>query len=202
MAAEGEISVSAWIGLLEEYKKVVEASIEALRRLETLRVGLPGLPSLGSTSNHRGVEADTFVGMSIGDATPKYLAMVGRPARTTEEIVQALLRGGLQRVSPASVATILIRIHNADGPVVRVQKGLWGLAEWYPKRPPRSTRKPEEKESASPKRRGRPPKNRPKEEATVKRPRGRPPKPKPQVEEAPKRPGRPKKVPVEGEAKT
>lgn len=97
--------------------------------------------------------------MSIGDAAPKYLGMVGRPARSTEEIVQALLSGGLQRVSPASVATILIRIHNADGPVVRVQKGLWGLAEWYPKRPPRATRKSEEKESASTKRRrGRPPK--------------------------------------------
>jgi hypothetical protein len=160
MAAEGEVSVSAWIARLEEYKQAVEASIEALRRLETLGVGLPGLPSLGSMSNQRGIQADTFVGMSIGDAAPKYLEMVGRPARSTEEIVQALLRGGLQRVSPASVATILIRVHNADGPVVRVQKGLWGLAEWYPKRPPRATRKSEEKESGSPKRRGRPPKKR------------------------------------------
>lgn len=159
MAAEGEVSVSTWIARLEEYKQAVDASIEALRRLETLGVGLPGLPNLGPTSNHRGVQADTFVGMSIGDAAPKYLGMVGRPARSTEEIVQALLSGGLQRVSPASVATILIRIHNADGPVVRVQKGLWGLAEWYPKRPPRATRKSEEKESASTKRRrGRPPK--------------------------------------------
>jgi hypothetical protein len=27
-----------------------------------------------------------------------------------------------------------------DGPIVRVQKGLWGLAEWYPKRPPKIRR--------------------------------------------------------------
>jgi hypothetical protein len=170
MTATSEVTVGAWIARLEEYKQAVDASIEALRKLETLGGGLPGLPSLGPTSNHRAVEADTFVGMSIGDATPKYLAMVGRPARSTDEITQALLRGGLQRVSPASVATILVRIHNTDGLVVRVQKGLWGLAEWYPKRPPRVARKSEEKESASPKRRGRPPKKRTKEEAAVKPP--------------------------------
>ena len=169
--AEETGRITDMIGWLEGQKAGIEAAIEALKHLESLGVGAAGLQGLGVSPNHRGIQQDTFVGMSIADAAPKYLEIVGRPARTTEEIVQALLRGGLQRVSPASVATILIRIHNANGPVVRVQKGLWGLAEWYPKRPPRATRKSEEKESDPVKRRrGRPPKKRPKVEAAVKRP--------------------------------
>jgi hypothetical protein len=43
-------------------------------------------------------------------------------------------QGGL-KVSPDSVVTILTRSHNNDGPIIRIQKGVWGLAAWYPKRP-------------------------------------------------------------------
>ena len=43
-------------------------------------------------------------------------------------------------MAPASVATLLIREHNGGGAIVRAQKGFWGLAEWYPKRPPKLKR--------------------------------------------------------------
>jgi hypothetical protein len=80
-----------------------------------------------------------FTGRSIVEAAAMWLGMVGQPARSTEAIVDALKKGGLQRVTPASTATLLIRDHNNNGPIVRVQKGLWGLEAWYPKRPPRLT---------------------------------------------------------------
>jgi hypothetical protein len=78
--------------------------------------------------------------MSITEAAEKYLRIVGRPARATQEIVDGLLKGGLERVSPESAATLFIRSHNTNGKVVRVQKGLWGLDEWYQKRPARIRR--------------------------------------------------------------
>lgn len=41
-----------------------------------------------------------------------------------------MLKGGLQ-VSQGSVSTILRRSDTGDGPVTRVGRSLWGLAEWY-----------------------------------------------------------------------
>lgn len=78
---------------------------------------------------------DTFIGHNIAEAGAAYLKMVGRPARTTEAITGALNLGGLN-VSQPSVATILLRSdRKGDGEVIRVGRGLWGLADWYPKRP-------------------------------------------------------------------
>lgn len=89
--------------------------------------------------------------MNIAIASVKYLRMVGRPARTTEQIYEALSNGGLAHFTRESVATILYRIHNQGGDIFRVSKGLWGLSEWYPNRPRPAKRKskeaPKEKES-------------------------------------------------------
>jgi hypothetical protein len=85
------------------------------------------------------IHGDTFVGLNIPEATAKYLGMVGRPARTTTEITEALNKGGISS-NQATVATVLGRGHNAGEDVVRAGKGLWGLAAWYPTRP-KSTKK-------------------------------------------------------------
>jgi hypothetical protein len=71
---------------------------------------------------------DTFHGKNILQATQAYLEMVGRPARSTEEIAGALVKGGLSATAP-SVATILGRSKGSG--VQRVKRGLWGLSEWY-----------------------------------------------------------------------
>jgi len=97
------------------------------------------------------VQSDSFVGMNIATAGVKYLKMAGRPARTTEEVYNALTKGGLTPFTRASLATIMYRIHNQGGEIFRVSKGLWGLSEWYPNRPKLAKKKSkgaaEEKES-------------------------------------------------------
>lgn len=74
------------------------------------------------------IQPDTFHGKNIFQASEKYLSMVGRPARSTEEITEALGRGGVT-ASAGSVATILGR--DKGGRITRVKRGLWGLKEWY-----------------------------------------------------------------------
>lgn len=74
------------------------------------------------------IQPDTFHGKNILQGAEKYLRMVGRPARSTEEIASALTTGGLN-ASTGSVATILGRSKDSD--VQRVKRGLWGLREWY-----------------------------------------------------------------------
>jgi hypothetical protein len=74
------------------------------------------------------VEDDTFHTLNILQAAEKYLRMVGRPARSTEEIAEMLTKGGLS-TTQGSVATILGR--SKDSQISRVKRGLWGLKEWY-----------------------------------------------------------------------
>jgi hypothetical protein len=125
--------------MIQDFETKIAAMQEAVASLKKARDAISGLTTGGPGRNAE-IGPDTFTGMSIEKAGEKFLRLVGRPARTTQEIVDGLLRGGLPRVSPESVATIFIRSHNSDGAVVRVQKGLWGLADWYPKRPPKLKR--------------------------------------------------------------
>lgn len=120
-------------------EKEVLAFLKAKRAsLDQAIAALEGNSAAGVYENggsHREVQADSFVGMNIATGSIAYLKMVGRPARSTEEIHRALSNGGLPHVSRASVATILLRINNHNGDIARVSKGQWGLAEWYPNRP-------------------------------------------------------------------
>jgi hypothetical protein len=74
------------------------------------------------------IESDTFHGKNILQASEAYLHMVGRPARSTEEIAAAITKGGVPAAA-ASVATILGR--SKESSIHRVKRGLWGLNEWY-----------------------------------------------------------------------
>ena len=74
------------------------------------------------------IQSDAFVGKNILQGTEKYLSIVGRPPRSTEEIADALSKGGLSATS-GSVATILGR--SKESKIHRVKRGLWGLREWY-----------------------------------------------------------------------
>lgn len=127
--------IDALIASFEAKIASMQEAVAALRKAkDALGGAASGAPRIAETE----IGHDTFTGMTIAEAAEKYLRMVGRPARTTENIVEGLARGGLGKVSPASVASILVREHNSDGPVVRVKKGVFGLAEWYPRRPPKT----------------------------------------------------------------
>lgn len=109
---------------LENQKSAIESAITGIKLL------------LGKSANNEitntplEIHHDTFFGMSISDATKKYLLIVGKPARKIEDIVEALNKGGLE--SPkSSINTVLNRVKGNEG-LVKIGKSTWGLQEWYP----------------------------------------------------------------------
>jgi hypothetical protein len=94
----------------------------------------------GITSAVPGVKAiepvdiadDAFHGMSIADATKKYLGIVRRK-KSTKEIMEALENGGLPSSAYNTVYAVLRRREEQVGDIVKVGSD-WGLAEWYPGR--------------------------------------------------------------------
>lgn len=125
-----------------EYKSVLEAlrakrdALDvAIKEIEALSgesvSAIPATPGTTRQPQRSEIQHDTFVGMSVAEAAARYLEMVGRPARTLEEITNALNRGGLNS-NQGSVQTLLSRSHNGPNPVIRrVGRGTWGLPEWY-----------------------------------------------------------------------
>jgi hypothetical protein len=74
--------------------------------------------------------------MSIADAAKKLLAAKRQPLRNPD-IAAAFKRGGLVLNSKDPVNTIgsvLTRRCNEIGDIVKVDRGTWGLKEWYPGR--------------------------------------------------------------------
>jgi hypothetical protein len=116
--------------LLEEWKRQ-RAELDTMIAFAERQLGVA--PSAGNKTvplagTSPEIEEDTFHGKNILQGSEMYLQMVGRPARSTEEIAAALTKGGLTAGAP-SVATILGREKN--GNIQRVKRGLWGLREWY-----------------------------------------------------------------------
>jgi len=128
--------IQAAIEALKAKRDKIDAAIAALQEVQNAVGDIGGLAA-GSGSKDPTIEADTFIGLNINQAAEKYLTMTGRPAKSTEQIADALNKGGL-KVSLGSVSTILRRSDNGESPVIRVGRSLWGLASWYPNRPRRT----------------------------------------------------------------
>lgn len=100
----------------------------------------PGTGQLGMTTTRptvvNGASAltqDAFFGLSLVDASHKYLAIVKTP-RNAREIAEALLEGGFKTTSKDfnnTVFSVLSREDKNEGTIAKVNKGF-GLAEWYP----------------------------------------------------------------------
>jgi hypothetical protein len=110
------------------------ASVEAL----ILGQGEPGAGKLdmaatGATVLPTAIHADTFYGLSIIDAAKKFLKMARR-AQHTAAIADAIGKGGLKQPDINVLSSILVRAAKGRE-VTKVGKGMWGLAEWYPKPP-------------------------------------------------------------------
>jgi len=113
----------AVIADLEKQRAEIDQTIALLKK----RAGQSVSASDSAEAEHE-IQHDTFYGKNILQASEIYLRMVGKPARSTEEIAGALTKGGLSASAP-SVATILGR--SKGGAVQRVKRGLWGLKDWY-----------------------------------------------------------------------
>ena len=122
----------SYIETLRARRDRLDAAIQALEALQSEDLMVPAAPtSTRAQSREIEIQHDTFVGMSVVDATVQYLKMVGRPARSLEEIHTNLNRGGLNS-TPGTMQTLLSRSHNGNNPVVRrAGRGTWGLPEWY-----------------------------------------------------------------------
>jgi hypothetical protein len=117
-----------------------------MQQTESAEVIVATGPKTGTDGRVRfpraGMASDAFFRMSVPDAIKKFLNIAKGP-RTAKDITAGLDQGGLTHQSKNLYATVyptLLRME-AAGDVVRVSKGEWGLAEWYP-----SGRKPAQEE--------------------------------------------------------
>lgn len=136
MADEKEVDYTAVLADLEAKRDKLDAAIEAIRLVSGMGA------STGSSVEGKRVGSDTqdlsddaFFGMSVPDAAKKYLGIV-RKTKSTKEIAEALLKGGMPSRSQNFSNTVymgLLREEKAGG-VTKVGT-KWGLASWYPGRP-------------------------------------------------------------------
>lgn len=81
------------------------------------------------------VPVGAFLGKSIPEAARLCLQITKRKMKT-REIVDALLKGGIETTAktsfPSIVHSILMRAVRSGGGIVKLDKAHWGLAEWYP----------------------------------------------------------------------
>lgn len=113
---------------------------QAIAGLEAL---LGKTSSAGSSQSNKpdggasGVDGPgALLGMSIVDAAKKLLAAKRQPLRNPD--IAALFKAGglvLNSAEPANtIGSVLTRRFAEVGDVVKVDRGTWGLKEWYPNR--------------------------------------------------------------------
>ena len=139
MSTESQ-TVDHYEAVLADLRAKREQIDQAIQVIEALRgnATAPATQKLPSVSQ---VDADVdgpgaFLGMTIVDAAKKLLASRRRTMSNTE-IVNALKAGGLAMNSNDpinTVGSVLTRRFNTVGDLVRMGRGIWGLAEWYPGR--------------------------------------------------------------------
>jgi hypothetical protein len=79
------------------------------------------------------IAPDEFFRLSTPEAIKKYLKIVGKPARSTTDIIDGLKAGGMD-TNYTNVYTALMRLQKRDAVIAKVGEN-WGLDEWYPAAP-------------------------------------------------------------------
>ncbi len=134
MADFTQIDYNAVLADLEAKKAKIEDAIATIKSLVT-----GGVASNTSLPGSSVVRPDTFLKMSIPDATKKYLEMT-RAKQPTQDIMEALVKGGLPPSKYNTVYAILRRRQSQVGDIINM-KGDWALAEWYPNHKTKKTTK-------------------------------------------------------------
>lgn len=150
-----EINYAEVLADLKQKRLAIDDAIRGISAMLHLNGGPPS-PAMGATSDLgvgsessesaptiQHIPPDAFFGISIVEATKKFLSMQKRP-KSTLEIKDALESGGYNHTSKNFYATIfsgLSRENNKPtGSIVKVND-LWGLADWYPNRRRESSRR-------------------------------------------------------------
>jgi hypothetical protein len=122
---------------LRAKRDAIDSTIATLESLRDGRLGIaPAAPAPAAEPSQPPDDAGMFLGMSIVDATKKLLTIRKR-SMGNAEILKDLRAGGLvlSSADPMNViGSVLMRRFNNVGDIVRVQRGVWGLKEWYPGR--------------------------------------------------------------------
>jgi hypothetical protein len=122
--------------LLESWKRErnqLNGLIDALEKRIELRLAGP----VGTSNNLGKIAPDDFFRMTTPEAIKKFLGMLGKPARSTTDIIDGLKSGGLA-TNYTNVYTALTRLER-KGEVVKVGDN-WGLDAWYPPASGRETK--------------------------------------------------------------
>lgn len=144
------LDVEPVLAQLRAKRDQLDAAIQAIEALTgevTAGSGIvpPSLGGRGIPADVHSIPSDAFFGMSVLDATEKFLNIAKKP-QSANAIAAALEKGGLIHQSGNFVATVYTTLRRAEergDRVIHVQKN-WGLANWYPNRP-RKTEEPPKK---------------------------------------------------------
>lgn len=111
---------------------------QAIQAIESVRAGgsSAGVQAAQPRPQDTALGDGAFHGMSISEATKKLLG-VRKKQMTNTEILAELKAGGMMLTSADplnTVGAVLTRRFKDTGDIVRVERGTWGLKEWYPGR--------------------------------------------------------------------
>ena len=128
MSTEPQVDWAAALADIEARIAKLQATAAGIRDIIAMGGGTPG--SGPTTGPGGGIRPDAFLKMSIPDATKKLLETV-RERQSTQQVIDALQRGGLPPSKYNTVYSILSRREKQVGDIINM-KGDWALAEWYP----------------------------------------------------------------------
>jgi len=140
----GPVDWGVVIAELEAKRDLLDKAIASFRAIQASGVlfgstegAMPAMADSVAVSLHGGdVPVGAFLGKSIPEAA-KLCLQITKRKMTTREIVDSLLKGGIETTAktsfPSIVHSILMRAVRAGGGIVKLDRSHWGLAEWYPR---------------------------------------------------------------------
>ena len=124
------------LGDLRAKRDEIDRAIQAILAVRPHAAPSSAVVAFGVSAPTQPPAPRPFFGMSIEEAAKHVLKGRSEPMGPVD-IVNALKDGGLamNSVEPANtVSSVLNRGWRNGSDVVRVSRGMWGLAEWYPDR--------------------------------------------------------------------
>jgi|CXWL01.1.fsa_nt_gi hypothetical protein len=104
---------------------------------------------LGTMHGSVQLRSDAFIGLSIAEASKKYLGMVKAPV-STASLIEALSKGGIPTPAYNTVYAVLSRQERQSGDIFKLlHTKEWALPEWYGGKIPKQRKATSTTEEAS-----------------------------------------------------
>lgn len=133
MSQEQSIDYRAVLADLEVRRAQLDQVIAGIRLIlgeQGEGFSTPSTPDGAKREIPQEVKSDTFFGLSVTDATKKYLTIVKDP-KSTQEIADALKAGGFKSTAKNFYSNVFTAL-SRDDTFCKIKRGQWGLSEWYP----------------------------------------------------------------------